>query len=55
MKSFKQHITEKSAKLSATYGYKGAQWDDFRGLENPTEEEINTLMAKTKQIGRAHV
>ena len=48
MKSFNQHITEKTAKLSATYGYKGAKWDDFRGLENPTEREIVTLMAKTK-------
>ncbi len=48
MKSFKQYITEKPAKLSATYGYKGAQWDDFRGLENPTEREIITLMKKAK-------
>ena len=48
MKTFKQYITEKPAKLSATYGYKGAQWDDFRGLENPTEKEIITLMKKAK-------
>ena len=40
MKSFKQYITEKTAKLSATYGYKGAQWDDFRGYENPSEKEM---------------
>ena len=48
MRSFKQHITEKPVKLSATYGYKGAKWDDFRGLENPTEREIVTLMKKAK-------
>ena len=48
MRSFKQHITEKPVKLSATYGYKGAKWDDFRGLENPTEKEIITLMKKAK-------
>jgi len=48
MRSFKQHITEKPVKLSATYGYKGAKWDDFRGLENPTEREIITLMKKAK-------
>ena len=49
MKSFKQHIEEKSAKLSATFPYKGAEWNDFRGLENPTEKEIVALMKKSKQ------
>ena len=48
MKTFKQYITEKPAKLSATFPYKGAEWKDFRGLENPTEKEIVTLMKKTK-------
>ena len=48
MKSFKQYITEKAAKLSATFPYKGAEWKDFRGLENPTEREITTLMKKTR-------
>jgi len=43
MKSFKQYITEKTAKLSATYGYKGAQWDDFRGYENPSKKEMTIL------------
>ena len=48
MKSFKQYITEKSAKLSATFPYKGAKWKDFRGLENPNEQEIRALMKKSK-------
>ena len=48
MKSFKKYITEKAAKLSATFPYKGAEWKDFRGLENPTEREITTLMKKTR-------
>ena len=48
MKSFNQYITEKAAKLSATFPYKGAEWKDFRGLENPTEREITTLMKKTR-------
>jgi len=48
MKTFKQYITEKPAKLSATFPYKGAEWKDFRGLENPTEKEIVTLMKKAK-------
>ena len=48
MKSFKQYITEKAAKLSATFPYKGAEWKDFRGLENPTEREIIALMKKTR-------
>lgn len=47
MKSFKQYITEKAAKLSATYPYKGARWDDFGGLENPTEREIKALLKKS--------
>ena len=47
MKSFKQYITEKPAKLSATLPYKGAKWEDFRGLENPTEREIRALMKKS--------
>jgi len=49
MKSFKQYITEKPAKLSATFPYKGARWDDFRGAENPSEKEIIALMNKSKQ------
>ena len=48
MKSFKQYITEKPAKLSATHPYKGAKWEDFRGLENPNEREIRALMKKSK-------
>ena len=48
MKSFKRYITEKPAKLSATFPYKGAKWEDFRGLENPTEREIRALLKKTK-------
>ena len=47
MKSFKQHITEKPAKLSSIASYKGAKWDDFRGLENPNELEMNSLMKKS--------
>jgi len=48
MKSFKQHLTEKPSKLSATFPYKGAEWKDFRGLENPTEKEIIALMNKSR-------
>ena len=48
MKSFNQYVTEKAAKLSATFPYKGAEWKDFRGLENPTEREIDALMKKAK-------
>jgi len=48
MKSFNQYVTEKAAKLSATFPYKGAEWKDFRGLENPTEREIDALMKKSK-------
>ena len=48
MKSFKQYITEKPVKLSATFPYKGAKWEDFRGLENPTESEIRAVMKKSK-------
>jgi hypothetical protein len=48
MKSFNQYVTEKAAKLSATFPYKGAEWKDFRGLENPTEREIAALMKKAK-------
>ena len=47
MKNFKHYITEKPAKLSATFPYKGAKWEDFRGLENPTEREMRTLMKKS--------
>ena len=47
MKSFKQHITEKAAKLSSIAPYKGAKWEDFRGLENPTEPEMRALMKKS--------
>jgi hypothetical protein len=49
MKSFNHYITERPAKLSATFPYKGAEWKDFRGLENPTEKEIIALMKKSKQ------
>jgi hypothetical protein len=49
MKSFQQYITEKPAKLSATFPYKGARWDDFRGVENPSEKEIIALMNKSRQ------
>jgi len=49
MKSFKHYITEKPAKLSATFPYKGAGWKDFRGAENPSEKEIIALMNKSKQ------
>lgn len=48
MKSFNQYITEKPAKLSATFPYKGAEWEDFRGLENPTEQEILTFLKKAR-------
>ena len=56
MKSFQQFISEsfripleeKPAKLSATLPYKGAKWEDFRGLENPNEREIRALMKKSK-------
>jgi len=48
MKSFNQYITEKPAKLSATLPYKGAKWQDFRGLENPNEKELVTYMKKSK-------
>ena len=48
MKSFKQYIIEKAAKLSASFPYKGAEWKDFRGLENPTEREIVASMKKSK-------
>ena len=47
MKSFKQYITEKPAKLSSVASYKGAKWEDFRGLENPTEKEMVSLMKKS--------
>jgi len=43
-----QVLLERPAKLSATFPYKGAEWKDFRGLENPTEREIVTLMKKAK-------
>ena len=46
MLSFKQYITEKTAKLSATFPYKGAEWKDFRGYENPSEAEIWSLIKK---------
>ena len=48
MKSFKKYITEKPTKLSATFPYKGAEWKDFRGAENPSEKEIIILMNKSK-------
>ena len=48
MKSFKQYITEKPAKLSAALPYKGAKWENFRGLENPTERELVAYMKKAK-------
>ena len=48
MKSFSQYIIEKPAKLSATFPYKGAEWEDFRGLENPTEREIMAFLDKTR-------
>ena len=47
MKSFKQYITEKPAKLSSVAPYKGAKWEDFRGLEDPTEKEMIALMKKS--------
>lgn len=48
MRSFKHYITEKPAKLSATFPYKGAKWENFRGLENPTEKELVTYMKRAK-------
>ena len=50
MKSFKQYITEKPSKLSATLPYKGSKWEDFRGLENPTERELITFLKKSKSF-----
>ena len=47
MKSFTEYITEKAAKLSSVASYKGAKWEDFRGLENPTEKEMVSLMKKS--------
>ena len=47
MKSFKQYITERPAKLSSVAPYKGAKWEDFRGLEDPTEREMIALMKKS--------
>ena len=47
MKSFNQYITEKPAKLSSVAPYKGAKWEDFRGLEDPTEKEMVSLMKKS--------
>ena len=40
-------LTEKAAKLSSVAAYKGAKWEDFRGLENPTEKEMVSLMKKS--------
>ena len=48
MKSFRQYITEKPAKLSATLPYKGSKWEEFRGLENPTERELIAYVKKAK-------
>ena len=48
MKSFLQYITEKPAKLSSAFPYKGAEWSDFRGFENPSEKEITTALSKSK-------
>ena len=48
MKSFNRYITEKSVKLSAALPYKGAKWEDFRGLENPTERELLTYIKKSR-------
>jgi len=48
MKTLKQYITEKPTKLSAALPYKGAKWEDFRGLENPTERELLTYIKKSK-------
>ena len=49
MISFKQYITEKPVKLSAALPYTGgAKWEDFRGLENPTERELLTHIKKSK-------
>ena len=50
MKSFNQYITEKPAKLSATFPYKGSKWEDFRGLENPTERELVNFLKKSKSF-----
>jgi len=50
MKRFKQYITEKPAKLSATLPYKGSKWEDFRGLENPNERELITFLKKSKSF-----
>ena len=48
MKSFQQYIMEKPAKLSATFPYKGAKWVDFRGLEDPNENELVSFLNKAK-------
>jgi len=48
MKTFKQYITEKPVKLSATLPYKGAKWEDFRGFENPSEKEIISALDSSK-------
>lgn len=48
MKTFKQYIIEKSVKISASLPYKGAKWDTFRGLENPTEREIVAHIKKSR-------
>ncbi len=48
MKSFSQYITEKPAKISASWPYKGAEWEEFRGLENPTERELVAMINKSK-------
>ncbi len=48
MKSFSQYITEKPVKMSASPPYKGAEWEEFRGLENPTERELVAIMNKSK-------
>jgi len=48
MKSFNLFLTEKSAKLSAALPYKGAKWENFRGLENPTERELVANIKKAK-------
>ncbi len=48
MKTFSSYIAEKSIKLSAALPYKGAKWEDFRGLENPTERELLTHIKKSR-------
>ena len=48
MKSFSQYITEKPTKISASFPYKGAKWEEFRGLENPTERELIAMINKSK-------